>query len=81
MNKDKENLSFLHISPAPPGQKPGGALQFSYVDAGIHPVDELVPVHYHALADLDRGEVLGVHQRVGVGPGYEPFDIQMECRL
>ena len=41
----------MTFSSAPPGQKPGGTLQFSYVDAGIHPVDEPVPVHHHAFAD------------------------------
>ena len=26
-------------------------------------------MYHHALADPDRRETLGVHQRVGVGPG------------
>ena len=52
-----------------PGLCPGGALPYSQVDAGIHPVDEFIPMYHHALADPDRRETLGVHQRVGVGPG------------
>ena len=44
-------------------------MPYSHVGAGIHPLDQFVPVHDHALADRDCREALGVHQFVGVGPG------------
>lgn len=44
-------------------------MPYSHVGAGIHPLDQFVPVHDHALADRDCREALGVHQFVGVGLG------------